>query len=34
MTHVFGEYALDPDTIELPRGANIVAIEPQVFALI
>ncbi|MEP0316862.1 MAG: alpha/beta fold hydrolase [Hyphomonas sp.] len=34
MTHVFGEYALDPDTIELRRGANIVAIEPQVFALI
>lgn len=34
MIYVFENYALDPDRRELRRGADLVAVEPQVFDLL
>ena len=34
MRHCFADFVVDTDTLELTRGGAVVAVEPQVFALI
>ena len=34
MTYAFGTYALDPESLELTNGGEVVEVEPQVFSLL